>query len=196
MPAGRHLSRPGMCSLRFYLSGVSTVVNTLYELLCNNCITVTARDPDQGPTGPVISLSPSLLRPVGLHDDEDVIPYTRRSFAGYRLLQEYFTFPDKFFFIEVNGLERLAEAGFGARTDLNFTISRFERSERHQMLEQGVSAKTLRLGCTPIINLFSQAAEPITVDHTKFEYPVMPDVRRQTTTEIFSIDEVTAQNPK
>src|SRR5215472_17549278 len=32
-------------SLRFYLSGESNVVNTLYELLFNNCISITVRDP-------------------------------------------------------------------------------------------------------------------------------------------------------
>ncbi|HLJ86715.1 MAG TPA: type VI secretion system baseplate subunit TssF [Candidatus Angelobacter sp.] len=180
-------------SLRFYLSGESTLVNTLYELLFNNCIAITVRDPDQRPPGPGIPLSPSLLRPMGFAEDEAIIPYDRRSFSGYRLLQEYFTFPEKFFFAELSGLEELAKAGFGSRVEISFMMKRFERPERHQILELGVSAKTLRLGCSPAVNLFHQAAEPITVDHTKFEYPVIPDVRRQTTTEVFSVDDVTAQ---
>ncbi len=33
-----------------------------------------------------------------------MLPYPRRSFPGYRLLQEYFTFPEKFFFFDVTGL--------------------------------------------------------------------------------------------
>lgn len=182
--------------LRFHLAGGSNLVNALYELLLNNCIAIIVRDPDRKGDGGTISLSPSLLKPVGFAPDEGVLPYSRRSFLGYRLLQEYFTFPEKFFFIDLHGLESMAGADFGPRAEILFFFSRYERPERHQILELGVSAKTLRLGCAPIVNLFPQLAEPINVDQTKYEYPVVPDVRRQTTTEVFSIDEVTGQNPR
>jgi type VI secretion system protein ImpG len=183
-------------SLRFYLSGESNVINTLYELLFNNCISITVRDPERKPGAAVISLSPDLLKAVGFAEDEGMLPYDRRSFMPYRLLQDYFSFPEKFFFIELCGLERLGQAGFGAQAEISFTIAEFERPERHQILELGISAKTLKLNCSPIVNLFPQAAEPIAVDHTKFEYPVVPDLRKQTTTEIFSVDRVTAQNSR
>lgn len=182
--------------LRFYLAGESNLINALYELLFNNCIAITVRDPDRKGAAGAISLSPSLLKPVGFAADEGVLPYTRRSFLGYRLLQEYFTFPEKFFFIDLYGLENLAAAEFGPRAEILFVFSRYERPERHQILELGVSTKTLRLGCAPIVNLFPQLAEPINVDQTRYEYPVVPDVRRQTTTEVFSVDEVTGQNPR
>ena len=84
-----------------------------------------------------------------------MLPYPRRSFLGYRLLQEYFAFPDKFFFFDLTGLEQLAAAGFKDRAEIIFLISPFERTERQQTLEMGVSAKTFRLNCTPIVNLFS-----------------------------------------
>jgi type VI secretion system protein ImpG len=182
--------------LRFYLAGESNLIHALYELLFNNCIAITARDPDRKTGDGSVYLSPSLLKPVGFEDEESILPYTRRSFLAYRLLQEYFVFPEKFFFIDLQGLESLATAGFGSRAEILFTISRYERPERQQILELGISSKTFRLGCAPIVNLFSQQAEPIAVDQTKYEYPVVPDVRRQTTTEVFSIDEVSAQNPR
>jgi len=183
-------------SLRFYLAGESNLINTLYELLFNNCIAITVRDPDRKGGGGAISLSPSSLKPLGFAASEGILPYSRRSFLGYRLLQEYFTFPEKFFFVDLHGLENLTAAEFGPRAEILFVFSRYERPERHQILELGVSAKTLRLGCTPIINLFPQLAEPINVDQTRYEYPVVPDVRRQTTTEVFSVDEVTGQDPR
>jgi type VI secretion system protein ImpG len=183
-------------TLRFYLSGESNIVNALYELLLNNCIAITLRDPDRKGGGGTVSLSPALLQPVGFGQDEGILPYARRSFLGYRLLQEYFAFPEKFFFLDVHGLEKMAEAGFGPRAEILFAISRFERPERHQILELGISAKTLKLGCAPVVNLFPQQAEPITVDQTKYEYAVVPDVRRQNTTEVFSVDDVTGQNPR
>lgn len=185
-----------LSSLRFYLAGESNLVNALYELLLNNCIAITLRETSPDGKGRAILLSPSLLKPVGFAADEGILPYSRRSFQGYRLLQEYFTFPEKFFFIDLHGLKGLNEAGFDSGVDILFTFSRFEKPERHQLLELGVSSKTLRLGCTPIINLFPQLAEPINVDQTRYEYPIVPDLRRQTTTEIFSVDEVTGHNPR
>jgi len=111
---------------------------------------------------------------------------------GYRLLQEYFTFPQKFFFLELKGFEQLSAAGFTDKAELVFLISRFEREDR----EVGVSAKTLRLGCVPVINLFSKTAEPILLDQTRSEYPVIPDVRRRHAMEIFSVDRVSCANPQ
>ena len=179
--------------LAFHLTGDTNVVHTLYELLCRNCIAIVVRNPQQR-GGKAVSISPSQLRPMGFEEDEALLPYPRRSFDGYRLLQEYFTFSEKFLFFELSGLGAIAEAGCGEQAEILFYFSRFDRPERSQDLENGVSARSLRLGCTPVINLFSHVAEPILVTHTKHEYVVIPDVRHQETTEIFSIDEVMASN--
>ena len=53
-----------------------------------------------------------------------------------------------------------------------------------------------RLGCTPIINLFSRMADPIYLSQQKYEYHVIPDVHRQMTTEVYSIDEVVTTDPR
>ncbi|HTY85080.1 MAG TPA: type VI secretion system baseplate subunit TssF [Silvibacterium sp.] len=180
-------------NLMFHLTGETNVVHTLYELLCRNCISVLVRNPQQRGSK-VISIPATKLRGVGFEEDESLLPFPRRSFDGYRLLQEYFTFSEKFLFFELGGLEAIAEAGCTDQAEILFCFSRFDRAERAQDLEIGVSARTLRLGCTPVINLFSHVAEPILVTHTKHEYQVIPDVRHQETTEIFSIDEVMASN--
>jgi type VI secretion system protein ImpG len=169
------------------------VVHTLYELLCRNCISILVRNPQQRGAKPV-SILPARLRAMGFEESESLLPYPKRSFDGYRLLQEYFTFSEKFLFFELSGLEAIAEAGCVEQAEILFCVSRFERPERSQDLETGVSARTMRLGCTPIVNLYSQVAEPILVTHTKHEYPVIPSVRRQDTQEIHSIDEVMASS--
>jgi type VI secretion system protein ImpG len=64
------------------------------------------------------------------------------------------------------------------------------------MLEIGVNAKTFKLACSPIVNLFPQTAEPILLDQRKFEYPIVADARRPNATEIFSVDEVVSINPQ
>ncbi|HUS06615.1 MAG TPA: type VI secretion system baseplate subunit TssF [Bryobacteraceae bacterium] len=189
------LRKLDLSSLRFYLNGESNVIHTLYELLCSNTLQIWVRDPTPNSRVRPVLLPASALKPVGFSSDEGMLPYPGRSFVGYRLLQEYFTFPEKFFFIDLNGLDQAFQAGFGARAEIVFLIGDYDQNQRKQMLELGISGKTFRLGCTPIINLFPQTAEPILVDQRKFEYPVVPDVRRPQATEIFSIDEVVSIDP-
>jgi type VI secretion system protein ImpG len=184
----------GLESLRFYLDGDSGLMHALYELLCNNCTEILLRNPKPGFRQSPVSIPPENLRPVGFADDEALLPYSRRSFTGYRLLQEYFAFPEKFFFVDVNGLDILQGSTFEDRLELIFLLSPYERQDRNELLELGVSGKTFRLGCTPIINLFSHTAEPIRLDHTRHEYPVIPDVRRPNSIEVYSIDQVTGTN--
>jgi type VI secretion system protein ImpG len=176
--------------LRFHLSGVSNVVHTLYELLCSRLTSIVVRDPSN-PRIPGVTLPASALRPVGFAEDEGMLPYHRRSFLGYRLLQEFFTMPAKFLFVEVAGLEDLWSAGFKNTAELVFLFSGTIEEDRRQKLESGISPKTFRLGCVPIINLFSQTAEPILLSQYDHEYQVVPDIRRPHATEVFSIDDVT-----
>ena len=176
-------------ALSFYLNGESSVVHALYELLCRNCVRILLRDPVK-PKAPVREISARHLLPMGFAENEDVLPYPRRSFMGYRLLQEYFAFPEKFFFMSLKGLSQLQHAGFTSKAELLFMISPFEQDGRHQRLEVAVNERTLRLGCAPVINLFSQVAEPILIDQTRYQYPIVPDARRRQTMEIYSVDEV------
>ena len=176
-------------TLSFYLNGESSVVHALYELLCRNCVRILLRDPLK-PKAPVREIATRNLQPMGFGENEDVLPYPRRSFMGYRLLQEYFAFPEKYFFMSLKGLSELRRSGFTSKAELLFLISPFEQDGRHQRLEVAVNERTLRLGCAPIINLFSQVAEPILVDQTRYQYPVVPDARRRQTMEIYSVDEV------
>ena len=184
----------GMDKLRFHLFGESSLVHTLYEVLCSRLTSIVVRDPSN-PKLPPVTLPASALRPVGFDDDEGMLPYPRRSFTGYRLLQEYFALPEKFLFLEATGLEKVWAAGFKNAAELVFLISSVGSEDRRQRLELGVSPKTFRLGCSPIINLYPQTAEPILLDQRKYEYPVIPDIRRPAATEIFSVDEVAAIDP-
>ncbi len=183
-----------MSSLRFFLNGEGDVVNTLYELLSNNCRQIIIRDPDNTKQPPH-PLNIKSLRPMGFSESESVLPYPRRSFQGYRLLQEYFAFPEKFFFFELNGLEQPLKAIPGERAEIIFLISPFEAEQRQQRLAEAVTAKAILLGTAPVINLFPQTAEPIMLTQRRSEYPVVPDARRRMATEIFSIDDVVSSDP-
>ncbi len=179
-----------MDTLRLYLDGEASLLYSLYELLACNLVRIVVRDPTPGSKVKPVNLMPSNLRPVGFGSDEGMLPYPSRSFPGYRLLQEFFSFPEKFFFFDVTGLEEAWAAGFKDTAEIVFLVAQPTDADRRERLEIGVSAKTFRLGCSPVINLFAQTAEPILLDQTKYEYPVTPDARRLSGTEIFSVDSV------
>jgi len=182
-------------TLRLYLNGEGALVSTLYELLCNNCVQVILRDPAPKSKRSPVPLPPPALRPVGFAKDEGMLPYPRQSLLAHRLLQEYFTFPEKFSFLDVTGFDQARAARFGTDLEVVFLISPFERPERRQALESGVSAETFKLGCSPVINLFPQASEPVELAPTRYETLIVPDARRRTTTEIYSVDDVVAATP-
>ena len=179
-----------------HIAGEANVAHTIYELLSANTVQILLRDPTPSSKFRPVTLRAENLRPAGFSEEESMLPYPRRSFPGYRLLQEYFTFPDKFFFFDIVGLRDALATGIKNRFELVFLLSQFEQTDRRQILELGVSAKTFRINSTPIVNLFMQTAEPILLDQRRYEYQVVPDVRRPLATEIFSIDEVVSINPQ
>jgi type VI secretion system protein ImpG len=183
------LPKLGLDCLRFHLTGENNLVHALYELLCSKLTRIVVRDP-ANPKVPPVTLPASSVRPVGFAEDEGMAPYPLRSHIGYRILQEFFAFPSKFLFLDVAGLDAAWSAGFRNSAELIFLFSSAGDEERAQRLEMGVSPRTFRLGCVPIVNLFPQTADPILLDQRKYEYQIRPDIRRPTAVEVFSIDEV------
>ncbi|HEX8096923.1 MAG TPA: type VI secretion system baseplate subunit TssF, partial [Pyrinomonadaceae bacterium] len=141
------------------------------------------------PTQPIV-LPASAVKPVGFEPDEGMLPYTARSFTGYRLLTEYFAFPQKFLFFDVAGLDQAARAGFGDRFDIVIHL-------RDVVPPRGkIDAANFQLGCTPAVNLFQELAEPVQLTGQQHEYHVIPDVRRQAEMEVYSVDEVSSTDPQ
>ncbi len=185
---GAVLSELAIEHVRFFLDGEGPFVHALYELLFGHVTQVHLRPLDD-PKAKSIVLRPDCLRAVGFGPDEGMLPYTARSFLGYRLLQEYFAFPDKFLFFDLYGLEQAARAKFREGVEILLFLDKTPR------LEQPLRPETFRLGCAPIVNLFSQVAEPIRLTHTETEYRVIPDVGHQESTEVYAVDSVTSISP-
>lgn len=181
--------------LRFYLDGEGGLVNIIYELLFSRLNRIYVRDLSAGSKAAPVTLPASAVQPVGFGINDGILPYPSNSFAGHRLLLEYFAFPEKFLFVDLSGFDALASAGFGDKIEVIFLLSEIEGTGRMQRLEVELSQKTFRLGCTPVANLFSQVAEPIQLNQRRVEYPVVADVRRPYAIEIFSVDEVQGIDP-
>ncbi len=190
-------------SLRFFINGDPQLVFPLYELIFNHSTSVELV-PKEAPVGvesartitnvqlslpDPITLTTDSIRPVGFDSKEAIIPFSNRSFSGYRLLTEYFAFPYKFLFFDIEGIAEASRRGFGSHFDIVINLKNFEPPRAP------ITQESFVLGCTPVVNLFSRTADPIYLSQQKYEYQIIPDVHRQTTTEVFSIDEVYSTDP-
>ena len=170
-------------ALRFYLRGPDSEAMRLYELIFNNtagvAIALASNDPQ-----PLVLDAANIL-PVGFERHQGLLPYTARSAPGYGLLTDYFVFPEKYRFFEISGLSAKLKSAAANKFEiyLYFNCSANE-------LERNISADAFALGCTPIVNLFQQRAEPIPLTHLTTEYPVVADFRRPTALEVYSVDRV------
>ena len=177
--------------LRFFLDGDPALMHLLYELLLARTLKVRISDGTDDPNR-MIDLPASSLSAVGFAEDESLLNYDERSFVGYRLLSEYFAFPDKFLFVDLNGLDSPVLQYSGSRLRVQIFLSSYPDTERHNRLSQTLSPNNFKMGCTPVINLFAHAADPIRLSHHKSNYPVTADGRFPTAYEVISIDSVTS----
>jgi type VI secretion system protein ImpG len=188
---GLNLADLSLDRLRFFLSGEDHVIAKLYGLLLNNATQVVFRQPGSASRLPTITSPPSrCLFQVGFGADDVLLPYPRRSFPGYGLLTELFTFPTKFYFVELGGFKQLREAGYENQLEVVIFFNKPVGT-----LQQAVDGQTFRLGCTPVVNLFEQTAEPIHVTQLRYEYRIVPDVARPLSTEVYSVDSVDRVDP-
>lgn len=180
----------GLQRLRFFLDGEPMLAHLLYELLLARTLDVRVSDGSDDPAR-AVRLPRSAITPAGFAADESLLQHDARSFDGYRLLSEYFAFPDKFMFVDLAGLDARPLQHAGNRLQVEIFLSAWSESERHERLAQTLSPGNFRLGCTPAVNLFRQAAEPIRLTHRKASYPVVADMRRPLAYEVVAIESVT-----
>jgi type VI secretion system protein ImpG len=175
--------------LRFFLNGPSQHIFHLYELIFNQVCGVVLECVDDRGASHAIPLPADTIKPVGFDPEEAILPCPQRSFTGYQLLTEYFSFPEKFLFFDLCGLEKMRGSAFTDKLQIWIYLDRV--AEPTLVVNQD----TFCLHAAPAVNLFRRIAEPIRVENRKTEYPVIPDLRRQFATEIYSIDRVKATSP-
>lgn len=170
--------------LRLYLQGQSLYSYPLYQMLLSKCLNVFMAS-GEGDLEPV-RLGSGIIKPVGFGSDNGLLPYPANSFIGYRLLTEFFVFPEKFMFIDLE-LDGRLPVNAQNQLDLYFYFSTTDLE-----LEHNLSADSFALGCTPMINLFQHRADPIKLDQKHSEYVIVPDARRPIGFEVYSVDSVNA----
>jgi len=183
--AGVKLNELNLDALPFYISGAGTLGMTLFEQVmgskCGYSVVTGTGDKAR-----CHDLSPDAVEAMGFREDERVLQYRARSFEGYRLLREFFAFPDRFRFMRFGGLRRCLAGADGDSFDLIVHLDR-----RHNELENVVDAANFLLFCAPVVNLFPRILDRVRLTDHSVEQHVVPDRSRPMDFEIYQLLEVT-----
>jgi type VI secretion system protein ImpG len=188
----RPMTGEGPKRLRFHIDSAAPHAWDLYEALALNLAGVAVYVAQDGETSQFDAeplyhrYGRHALRWLGMHDEESALEPDRNAHPGYRLLQEYFSFPDKFMFFDVEGLDfRLAGDTFDLLLLLDMPMPKGMR----------FSSRLLRLNCVPLVNLFAQRIDPLALDHTHYEYRLVGDVGNHQTCELHTLKELESVRP-
>jgi type VI secretion system protein ImpG len=181
---GAPFSKIDLDKLSFFLGGPENARLRLYEQLVANVAAIYVR-PTERPLPWQERLPPSALRAQGFEPDESLLPPAPQSFDGYRLLQEYYAMPERYLFVELNGLDRAAIRGTGTELDIVFLLDRSEPS-----LAAGFGPDHLALFCTPAVNLFRKRSDRLNISERDVEHMIVADRMRPLDYEVFAVSGV------
>ena len=172
--------------LRLYLNADRPVALALFAALTAKPVAMQVRIPGHPADRPgAPQAMPGLrLEPAGFGPDERLWPKADNAFGGYQLLLEYFTFPEKFMFVDVLGIDMQSIAHDAAYVDVEVVLDKPYPDDLH------FSAENVRLYCTPIINLFELEADPITATQFETEYRVNAMEQYGEHVDVYSVDTV------
>ncbi|MDQ6619666.1 MAG: type VI secretion system baseplate subunit TssF [Pseudomonadota bacterium] len=181
---GLTLEQLSLERLTWFLSGSEEVPARLHELLLARVLGIIVCGPER-PVKQCSFLPSSAMVPEGFAEEQALFPRQARSFQGYRLLQEYFAFPERYHFVSVTGLAPITKAIAGDTLDIAILLDRSVPE-----LERVVDAQQFSLFCTPAVNLFRRRSDRLQVLPDQFEHHVVMDRVRPRDFEVYSITEV------
>jgi type VI secretion system protein ImpG len=179
--AGLKFSQLPLDRLAFYVTGREDVATKLCELCLGAPLGVLVSAAGR----PLTVLPATAVRPVGFADDQALVPVSLRSFHGYRLLQEYFSFPERYRFFELAGLAKGLASAATDEVELVILLGRGDAT-----LESVVDASNLALFCTPAINLFPKRLDRVPMADASHEYHVVADRTRPVDFEVYELTRV------
>lgn len=181
------LMRPSLSNwrikrLRLFVTGDYVSATDLF-LCLNRHLKRIVISPENG--GTPVTLPPDCLKPVGFGSEAQLTPYPPHAFPGYRLLQEYFSFPEKFLSFDLTGLDRWESRGEGTRFTITFELDGPAFGPTH------VRRESFALFAVPALNLFPNEADPILLNHRATSYLLRPSGADSSHYQVFSVDSVT-----
>lgn len=177
--------------VRTHLSGDRALVAALTDALLQRACAAFV-EVDQ--SGRWSALSKIPIEVVGFDESEQLLPKEPvNTSIAFQYLIEYFAFPEKFDFVDVDlgRMRRAARAPNARLLTLHVAIRGLaEKSSAGQAIN-GLDATTFQLFCTPVVNLFKRDATPIQLTSTDTAYPVTPvPLQTGVPLDVYSIDAV------
>ncbi len=179
-----NFNKIGLDKLTLFLGGPEGSRARLYEQLVANVANIYVR-PGTRPLPWQDRLPPSALHGIGFDESEALLPPAPQSFDGYRLLQEYYAMPERFLFVELDGLDRSTIRCASGELEIVILLTRNE-----QGLATGFGLDHLSLFCTPAINLFPYRSDRINLAERDAEHLIVPNRMRPLDYEVFSVGAV------
>ncbi|MCF3097685.1 type VI secretion system baseplate subunit TssF [Aeromonas australiensis] len=173
------LSELQLDKLRFFLGGDSYTAYELYFWLSNQLSHIELEI-----DGKRFRQEAKALKSVGFDRDDALLPYPNNVYSGYRILQEYFCFPESFLFFELSGGEWPKQPLPVSEFKIHFCF------DRPLPAELKIRPDSFMLNCVPAINLFQHDSEPVNLNGRQAEYPLKASYRYADSFEIFSVDQV------
>lgn len=184
-PASNGIGSIGVERLRVFIDGEPSFCAALRDALLMNAVAFYVESDE----GKWHGLAGVPITPVGFAEDDALIPVGARSHPAYRVLAEYFAFPEKFNFVDIHVGAILAQMpAMGQRLVLHIAVAGPDSNASR--LLQSLSAENLALCCTPVVNLFKQPGVPIQVGQFTTDYAVLADASHAQCYEVYSIDSV------
>ncbi|RQM83128.1 type VI secretion system baseplate subunit TssF [Aeromonas dhakensis] len=173
------LSELQLDKLRFFLGGDSYTAYELYFWLSNQLSHIELEI-----DGKRFRQEAKALKPVGFERGDALLPYPNNVYSGYRILQEYFCFPESFLFFELAGGDWPKQPLPVSEFKVHFCF------DRPLPAELKIRPDSFMLNCVPAINLFQHDSEPVNLNGRQAEYPLKASYRHADSFEIFSVDQV------
>lgn len=188
---GLNFSQLELNELDLFLAGDEATASTLYELMLGQALGVRIQNAE-GEQQAASALCPvDIIHAKGFLEEEALLPHDARILSGHRILQEYFSFPQKFRYVSLKGQAfQQAVAQAGQATTLSIAIHC--AGEHYTQLASLVSKESLRLFSTPVVNLFPMRIDRVPVDEFKTEYHMVADRSCPIAYEIYELKRVEA----
>lgn len=159
----------------------------LYEQLFGHLTAIHVRWLDRFGDPKSFEIPKDHIAQLGFGEDDDLIGDGNRTFEGFRLLRDYFIFPDKYLGFRLTGLDRVLRRLDVTEADLVFCFD-----EVNPRLATAVRASTFSLYTAPAVNLFDKTLDRIPVKPNQFEYHVVPERSNYLNYEPYAIRKVYA----
>jgi len=171
--------------LRLHLNADLPVAFAMHLALTRQVDSILWRIPEVR-DGEAVPLPGITIEPAGFSTEERLWPKADAAFSGYQLLLEYFSFREKFLFVDLCGLDVAKLPPGATRFELEFVLKEAYPSDLR------FTRENVRLFCSPVINLFELDAEPVEINHHETEYRIVPAGHHGEHVETYSVDAVSA----